>query len=174
MSFKKCCVLLGTLFACGLAGCAQDPNEKAVSETISTLQDTAAIVRRISEIVNTEVKTIKNDPKKAMDDTKLADAKKEAEKLKKQAEELKRIKADTDVLRDGLTKEQREALAGKHKAAFQAAASDLGKAERELEAVMLEAEKVAASPNNKKAIEDLREALSNTQKEFAVLTKKQT
>jgi hypothetical protein len=171
-------IFLCTLVAVGLFGCSQDPNEKAVADTISTLQDTTRVINAITSILNKEIEAAKKDEAKGMDVTKLADAKAEAENLKKKAEDLQRIKALTDSLREGMNAEQRKKLAEKHKDAFQQAANDLGLAERNLEKSLKDAEELTkregTSGQVKEAMKLLRETLANSQKEFAVMNKRQT
>jgi hypothetical protein len=165
-------VLLGTLLVCGLFGCSQDPNEAAVSETIAALRDTTTIIEQITTTVKGEVEAAKKSNGK-MDVVKLADANTKAKELKGQAERLQKIKATIDNLREGLNKEQRAALADKHKGSFQDAANALNKAERDLDKVMKDADEQAKAEDAKAAMKTLRETLVNSQKEFAVLTKKQ-
>jgi hypothetical protein len=176
---RKLYVLLGTFLVGAFIGCAQDPNEEAISKTIATLQDTTRTIDQIATILNTEIEAAKKerDPKKpGMDVTKLLEAKTKAEELKKLATTLQEIKAKTDTMREGVTKEQREALAKKYKDNFQAAANELSTAERKLEEKMKEAEQLATTRGEevKAAMKGLRETLQASQKEFAVLTKKQT
>src|SRR5262249_30866432 len=109
-------VLMGTLFVFGLfglAGCSQDPNEAVISDSIATLKDTTNIIEQITVVVKGEVESSKKTGK--MDAAKLLEANTKAKELKNQAERLQKIKAATDNLREGLTKEQRSALAEKHK-----------------------------------------------------------
>jgi hypothetical protein len=175
---RKFHVLTGTLLLVGLCGCGRDPNEEVVAETISILRDTTSIINNVKDILTKEIEAAKKDEGKSLDAAKLTDAKNAAEELKNKAKKLAEIKAKTEMLREGLTKEQREKLAEKHKDDFQDAANQLGLAERNLEKTLLEAEQLAkrssTTPQAQKAMEVLRETLVNSQKEFAVMNKKQT
>jgi len=169
---RKIHVLLGTLFACTVVGCGQDPNDKIISETISAMQETTRSIEVITGLVSGEVETAKKTSK-PRDEKKLLEAKAEADKLKEKAVKLQGIKSQTDSIRDVLTKEQKDELAKKHKAPFQQAANDLYNAEKKLEAALKDAKALATTPGvSKTALEDLQKALENSQKEFAVMNKK--
>jgi hypothetical protein len=174
---KKVCVLLGTLFACGLAGCGSDANDEVVSKVIDTLKDTTRSIDAITRIVKTEVDIAKakNTP---LDEKKILEAKAEAEKLKEQATLLQRLKARTDFMKDSLSADQKADLAKKHKDGMAQAANELYNAQKSLETAMLEADEVnkmpSATATSKAVLQDLRKALENSQKEFAVMSKRQS
>jgi hypothetical protein len=170
---RKLYVLAGTLFICGLVGCGPDPNDILVSDTIAKLGDTTRSIDGIAKILEDEVGAAKKGGK-SMDEKKIAAAKLEAENLAKLAKELQQIKGRTDSIKDNLTSDQRDALSKKYKDQFQSAANGLYTAQKKLEAVLKEAEVLATSPPSKTAMAELKTTIQNSQKEFAVMTKKTT
>jgi hypothetical protein len=168
---RKLSVLLCTFAVFGLAGCADDANDQLVARTISTLSSTTSTVEQITKTLNDGVAKAKQE-NKPLDKNALIEATKKADDLKKIAGELQRIKADTEVVKDSITTEQKVALAKKHKQNFVQALSDLDAAQRKLDAALKDAEAVTAA-EDKPVMEKLREKLTEAQQEFEVLTKRQ-
>ena len=165
-------LILGTLFVCTLVGCGTDPNEKSVANTISCLTSTSDVIKQVTKTLNDGVSEAKKNNKPLAKD-KVNKATEEAAKLKEWATALQNIKAEIEMRKEGVTKEQKEELAKKHKAAFQQALADLDDAQKKLETALKDADAVADA-EGKAALEVLRGKLKEGQDEFEVLTKRQT
>ena len=169
---KKLAVLLGTFLACGVVGCSADPNDIIMSETIAALRDTTNQIEQLSSALTAETAEAKKTGK-PLSIVKIKKATEDAGDLKKPALRLQRVKAEIEIRKDNMTKDQREALASKYKADFQRAMADLDAAERKLDAALKAAEP-AADSDGKVALDNLREKLKESQDEFEVLNKRQT
>jgi DNA repair exonuclease SbcCD ATPase subunit len=173
IAMRKLLVLLGALLTCTIAGCGEDTNDTIIAGTISILDGTTSQIDQITKTLNDAVDQAKDG--KPLDIAKIATATQNAVELKKKAEALQRYKAEIDVRKDSLTADQREEYARKHKAAFQQKLQSLDTAQKNLEAALRKADAVAAPNSESKAnLEKLRDALIDAQKEFEVLTKRQS
>jgi hypothetical protein len=171
---RKLYVLLGTLLTFAVAGCGEDANDSIIAGTISILDGTTSQIEQITKTLNDAVNEAKKETK-PLDLAKIKTATQNAIELKKKAETLQRYKAEIDVRKDGLTPEQREEYATKYKAAFQQKLQNLDTAQKNLDVALREADAVAASNSESKAaLEQLRDALKESQNEFEVLTKRQS
>jgi hypothetical protein len=169
---KKLSVLLGTLLCFSVVGCSADPNDMLVAQTIGSLKQATSHIEQVTTTLTTATAEAKKAGK-PLALAKIATATEQAGQLKDPALMLQRIKAETEVRKDNITKEQKEVLANKHKADFQRAMADLDAAEKKLEAALKDAEPVADA-DGKLALEKLREKLKEGQDEFEVLNKRQT
>ncbi len=178
---RKLYVLLGTFAFCLLAGCADETNDEILTKTISTLSATTTAVEDITKTLNDGVAKAKQD-NKPLDKTVIIEATKKADQLKNFAAELQKRKAESDVARDSVTTDQKQALAKKYKDTFLQALRDLDAAERRLDAALKNAD-AAAAPEDKMTptgltapsslMDNLRFKLEEAQREFEVLTKRQ-
>jgi len=169
---RKLYVLLGTLLACVVVGCGDDPNDKVIAETISTLRNTTSDIEHVSKTINDAVNQAKNS-KKPLDIAEIDKATKEAAGLKKKAQDLQNEKAWMDVRKDNITAEQREEYANRYKVDIGKALQGLDAAQKNLELALREADSVADS-DGKSSLQKLRETLQEAQNEFEVLTKRQS
>ena len=82
-------------------------------------------------------------------------------------------RAASENRRDTITEERRSEYAAKYKSSIATALADLDAAQKKLDLALRDAE--AASDNDgKAALDTLRTKLEETQKEFEVLTKRQS
>ena|SRR5437660_967800 len=169
---RKCYVLLCTLFASVLAGCGADPNDELVARTISILTGTTQVVEQVTKTLNDAVSEAKTQ-NKALSKDKVNKATEESAQLKRLALELQDTKARIEIRKEGVTKEQKDALAKKHKAAFQQALVELDAAQKKLDGALRAADAVADA-DGKTSLEQLRAKLKEGQDEFEVLTKRQS
>jgi hypothetical protein len=169
---KKLSVLLGTLLSCCVIGCGQDPNDKLVADTIAQLKNATSKIEEVSSTLTAATADAKKSGK-PLAIARVATATEQAGELKVPALVLQRIKAETEVRKDSLTKDQREVLANKYKGDFQRSLADLDAAQKKLDAALKEAEPVADG-DGKQALEKLREKLKESQDEYEVLNKRQT
>jgi hypothetical protein len=169
---KKLSVLLGTFLSCCVIGCSADPKDELVAKTIAGLKQATTDIEHVSDTLTSATADAKKSGK-PLAIAKVATATEQAGEIKKIAMFLQTKKAETEVYKDQMTKEQREALNTKYKADFQRAMADLDTAERKLDAALKDAE-VVADGDGKQALEKLREKLKEGQDEFEVLTKRQT
>jgi hypothetical protein len=171
---RKLYALLGALLMCAVVGCGEDTNEKIIADTVSILDGTRSDIEQITKTIGDAVSQAKKDGK-PLDLTKIEKATQETAAFKKKAEALQRYKAETDVIKDVVTPQQREEFAKKYKSQFQEKLQRLDEAQKSLEAALRDAETVAASnAESKDAVGKLRDALKEAQNEFEVLTKRQS
>jgi hypothetical protein len=169
---KKLSVLLGTLFCCSVVGCSADVNDLLVAETIGALKQATSHIEQVTNTLTAATAEAKKAGK-PLAIAKIATATEDAGQLKKPALVLQQLKAQMEVRKDNITKQQMEALANKHKAEIQRSMADLDAARKKLDAALNDAEP-AADADGKLALEKLREKLKEGLDEFEVLNKRQT
>jgi hypothetical protein len=152
-----------------VAGCSTDPNEELVSSLIATVNGTTSEIERVTKTLTDATSDAKTNSKPLAVE-RVNTATEQAAELKKRATFLQRIKAEIEIRKDSVTKEDREALASKHGGALRKALADLDGAEKKLEDALRKADDVA-DQSGKDALRKLRDKLQEYQSEFDVLNK---
>ena len=174
-------MLFGTLLACAVAGCSDDPNDILISHTISVLRGTTTDVEQVTKTLGDAVTTAK---KRASRWTSLRLTKPCQEAGRPQEKRrgyLQQIKAQTELRKESITPEQKEEYSNKHKAFFQNGAGRHGHGPEEIGHIdargRCDTEATPDAVEKAKAIASLgklREKLKEAEDEFEVLTKRQT
>jgi hypothetical protein len=169
---KKAVVLGSTLWlVCGLVGCSSDARERAIKDVIGIMNGSADSVGNIRTLVKKALEEAEK-AKKPLTPADLKPAENAANTtLRELGKRMQSAKLTFEANREGVTEEQRKQWAKTYQSEVQSAAERLVKSQRELNAVLRDAEAYNKQFNNTEAVAELRRVLDEVQREFESVTK---
>lgn len=157
------CTLLMIL---GLVGCGGSEREGLISETLAQLNRATSVLGNIKDGVQTALKKAEEE-KRAPNSADFDKVVKEIiPELKEVGGKMQMLKRQTEALREGVTEEQRKALADRFSKQTQQAYASLRDEQDALHRVMQR-----ATSASEEAVKDLKKNLAEAQGEFEIIAK---
>lgn len=157
------CTLLVLL---GVAGCGGGERDGLINETIALLNRATTVIGNIKNGVVAGMKTAESEKRKIKAEDFESIMKDLIPEFKDVGTKMQMVKRQIDAHKEGVTEEQRKALAEKFATPTRTATAALQEEQKQLHAVLQRAQSIDAD-----AVKDLKQKLTEAQGEFETIAK---
>jgi hypothetical protein len=166
---KRWAVLGSTLcMILSLSGCGGDQREEDIRKALGLFDLAAANRRKVRTDLEDALKKLPDGKQLTKDDLKLA--RDDAKKLRDVGKQLLEVKASINLLQEGMSDADKEALRNRFQSELNSKVESLVKEDRQLNEVL---DKVAKRVDNNDSMKELRDAVRSSREDMFILTKQQ-